>query len=313
MKPPFHIFIYLGLPGRPGDHVRDRTIFVTGATGKQGSAAVRHLLEAGYRVRGLTRELDKPEALRLVDLGAELVEGDLDDPAQVRRDIEGSYGAFAVLTWAEEGPAGERRQGRNLADAAKDAGVEHFLYSSVGGADRGTGIPHFESKWANERYMRKLGLPLSVLRPAYFMENLNGPGFRKSIPAGRILMALDPDKPLQMISVEDIGFIAAIMLDNPQDWMGRSLEIAGDSLTMPEVAEKISSYVGHRVEYIAQPLDELEEYPERLAMMRWLNQSGYRADIEAIRGMHPSLMTLDRWLQNGHLRIMREEVSLPGT
>jgi uncharacterized protein YbjT (DUF2867 family) len=116
--------------------LKDKTIFVTGATGKQGSAAVRHLLEAGYKVRGLTREPDKPEAQRLIDLGAEIVEGNLDDPAQIRKDIDGSYGVFAVLTWREEGPAGEVKQGKHLADAAKDAGVEHFLYSSVGGADR---------------------------------------------------------------------------------------------------------------------------------------------------------------------------------
>ena len=134
-----------------GEIMRDQIILVTGATGRQGSTAVRHLLEAGFKVRGLTREPNKLEAKRLEDLGAEMVEGNLDDPAKIRQDLNGCYGVFAVLTPFVEGAAGESRQGKILADAAKAVGIEHFLYSSVGGADRNTGIPHFESKWQNEQ------------------------------------------------------------------------------------------------------------------------------------------------------------------
>ena len=292
--------------------MQDKTIFVTGATGRQGSAAVRHLLEAGYRVRGLTREPDKPEAQRLSALGAEIVQGDLDDPAQIRKDIDGCYGVFAVLTWAEEGPAGEVKQGKNLADAAKAAGIEHFLYSSVGGADRSTGIPNFESKATNERYMREVGLPLSILRPVNFMENFNAPNARKLIASGRLVMALDPGKQLQMVSVEDIGFMAAIMLDNPDDWKGRSLEIAGDSLTIPQVAERFSSALGQKVEFVEQPLQDLKKVDnDRFLFMRWLNEEGYRADIPAIRAIHPSLMNLQQWLEKGYWKGSEEGVPIP--
>ncbi len=290
--------------------MKDKTIFVTGATGHQGSAAVRHLLEAGYKVRGLTRDPDSPRGEALRELGAELVAGDLDDPLSVRNSLTGCYGVFAVLTWVEEGPAGEIKQGRNLADAAKAEGVQHFLYSSVCGADRNTGIPHFESKATNERYMRSIGLPLTVLRPVYFMENFNAPTARRLISEGNLVMALSPDKPLQMVSVEDVGFLAAIILDNPEDWAGRTVDIAGDSLTMPEVAERFSASIGRKVFFRERPLQDLKRIDsERYLMMKWLNEVGYDADIEAIRQVHPTLMDLEQWLSKGYWRPEGPEIT----
>jgi uncharacterized protein YbjT (DUF2867 family) len=289
-----------------------KTIFVTGATGKQGSAAVRHILEAGYQVRGLTREPNKPVAKVLENLGAEIVEGNLDDPGQIRRDIDGCYGVFAVLTWREEGPQGEISQGRNLTDAAKDAGIEHFVYSSVGGAERNTGIPHFDSKWKNEQYMQQAGLPLTVLRPVTFMENYNATLNCKSIRNGKLVYGLGPSKPLQLISVEDIGFIGALALDNKEDWLGRSMEIAGDSLTMPQVAERFSGHLGRKVEFVEQPLQELKKInKEGFAMLQWMNDAGYQADIDALRRIHPSLMNLEQWLKKGYWRGSAEKQRIP--
>lgn len=290
--------------------LKDRTIFVTGATGHQGSAAVRHLLEAGFKVRGLTRDPDSPRGETLKGLGAELVRGDLDDPTSVREALAGSYGVFSVLTWREEGPAGEVKQGKILADAAKAEGIEHFLYSSVCDADRNTGIPHFESKATNERYMRSIGLPLTVLRPVYFMENFNAPTARRLISEGSLVMALNPAKPLQLVSVEDIGFLAAIILDNPGDWAGRTVDIAGDSLTMPEVAERFSAMTGRHVFYREQPLQDLKRIDsERYLMLKWFNEHGYDADIEAVRRIHPTLMDLDQWLNKGYWRTEEAEVT----
>lgn len=290
--------------------MKDKTIFVTGATGHQGSAAARHLLEAGYKVRGLTRDPDSPRGEMLRGLGADLVEGDLDDPMSVRNALAGSYGVFAVLTWVEEGPAGEIKQGRNIADAAKAEGVQHFLYSSVCGADRNTGIPHFESKATNERYMRTIGLPLTVLRPVYFMENFNAPTSRRLISEGNLVMTLNPEKPLQMVSVEDVGFMAAIILDNPGDWAGQTVDIAGDSLTMPEVAERFSAMTDRKVFFRERPLQDLKRIDsERYLMMKWLNEHGYDADIEAIRRVHPTLMNLEQWLNKGYWRAEGPEIT----
>lgn len=278
----------------------DRTIVVTGATGHQGSTAVRHLLKAGFDVKGISRHPESPRAKALEDLGADIVQGDLDDPKQVRRDMEGAYGAFCVLTWMEEGPAVEAKRGNVVSDAAKDAGVEHFVYSSVGGAERNTGIPHFESKWQTEWHIRDIGLPWSVIRPVSFMENYNAPQNIQSIRSGQLINVLDPGKNLQMIATEDIGFFAAIVFDNKNDWLGKAVEVAGDSLTMPQVAESFSRDLGRPVEYYRQELEGLDISEEGYRMLKWMNDSGYSADIAALRKLHPGLMSFDQWLQNGY-------------
>ena len=131
-----------------------RVILVSGATGQQGGAVARNLLERGFAVRALTRDPEKAAARELADLGAEVVSGDLEDRASIERVLDGVYGVFSVQKFLEAGVEGEVRQGVRLADAAKAAGVEHYVYSSVGSAHRETGIPHFESKWEVEEHVR---------------------------------------------------------------------------------------------------------------------------------------------------------------
>jgi uncharacterized protein YbjT (DUF2867 family) len=130
-----------------GGDLEGRVILVSGATGQQGGAVVRNLLEWGFTVRALTRDADKAAARELADLGTEVVSGDLEDRASIERVLDGVYGVFSVQQFMETGVEGEVRQGVLFADAAKAAGVEHLVYSSVGSAHRDTGIPHFESKW----------------------------------------------------------------------------------------------------------------------------------------------------------------------
>jgi uncharacterized protein YbjT (DUF2867 family) len=289
----------------------DRTIVVTGATGHQGSTAVRHLLEAGFDVRGISRNPQGPRAQALEGLGAEIVRGDLDDPRAIRRDLEGAHGVFCVLPWMEGGPAVEAKQGKMVSDAAKDAGVEHFVYSSVGGAERNTGIPHFESKWQTEWHIRDIGLPWSVIRPVSFMENYNAPQNVQAIMSGELINTLDLDKELQMIATEDIGFFAAIIFDNKNDWLGKAIEVAGDSLTMPQVAEVLSREIKRPVEYYQQELEGLDISDDGYRMLSWMNESGYNADIAALRKLHPGLMTFEQWLQNGYWRGSRVKERVP--
>src|SRR5215218_9722039 len=149
----------------------ERLIVVTGATGKQGGAVARSLLNRGFRIRALTRNPQKPEAQALADQGAEVVQGDMEDPSAMERLTEGAHGVFSVQNFWETGYDREVQQGKTVADAAKAAGVEHFVYSSVGSAHRQTGIPHFESKWEVEEYVRQIGLPYTILRPTAFMQN----------------------------------------------------------------------------------------------------------------------------------------------
>src|ERR687898_1403718 len=180
-----------------------RVILVAGATGQQGGAVARNLLEWGFAVRALTRDTEKAAARELVDLGAEVVSGDLEDRGSIERVLEGVYGVFSVQTFFERGVESEVRQGVQLADAAKAAGVEHLVYSSVGSAHRETGIPHFESKWEVEEHVRQIGLPYTILRPTYFMQNWEWT--REMILGGSLAQPFDPDKPLQQVAVEDIG------------------------------------------------------------------------------------------------------------
>ena len=124
----------------------ERLILVVGATGNQGGAVARSLLDRGFRVRGLTRNPQKPEAQALTEQGAEVVQGDMEDRSAMERVLEGAYGVFSVQNFWEAGYDHEVKQGKTVANAAKAAGVEHFVYSSAGSAHRQTGIPSFDSK-----------------------------------------------------------------------------------------------------------------------------------------------------------------------
>lgn len=273
-----------------------RTILVTGATGRQGGAVARHLLAAGWTVRALSRDPSKPAARALADAGAEVVPGDLDDRASLDRALSGVYGVFSVQNAWEHGPAGEVRQGKALAEAARAAGVAHFVQSSVGGAERRTGIPHFDSKWAVEQHVRALDLPATVLRPVFFMENFLP--LRPAVLEGAFSLALRPDRPLQMIAVEDIGAFAALAFARPERFLGQALELAGDELTMPQVAETFARVIGRPVRFVEQPLEALRRAsPERALMFQWFNDAGYRVDLAALRALHPDLLTFERWLR----------------
>ena len=155
---------------------KDRTILITGVTGHQGGAVARALQGSGFHLRGLTRTPDGERAAALARNGVEVVKGDLDDEATLRRALAGAWGVFGVQTASEAGVEREEAQGKRLATLAREAGVEHFVYTSVGSAHKRTGIPHFDNKWRIEETVRALRFPSHViLRPVFFMENLLAP------------------------------------------------------------------------------------------------------------------------------------------
>jgi len=276
-----------------------RSILVCGATGSQGGAVARSLLDRGFRVRALTRDPHKPEARALADRGAEVVQGDMDERSSVDRALEGAYGVFSVQNFWEAGYDREVRQGKTVADAAKAAGVGHFVYSSVGSAHRRTGIAHFDSKWEVEEHARGLGLPRTVLRPVFFMQNWEM--MREPILGGTLPQPLDPGKPFQQVAVEDIGAFAAMAFEHPDAWIGREVEIAGDERTMPEIAEAFGRVAGREVGYYQVPWDQFEEQmgEEYAVMYRWFDEVGYEADVEALRWEHPGLIDFEGYLR-GH-------------
>jgi uncharacterized protein YbjT (DUF2867 family) len=274
-----------------------RVILVSGATGQQGGAVSRSLLERGFAVRALTRDPEKAGARELADLGAEVVGGDLEDRASIERVLDGVHGVFSVQQFWEVGVEGEIRQGVQLADAAKAAGVEHIIYSSVGSAHRDTGIPHFDSKFEVEEHVRASGVPYTVIRPVFFMQNWEF--MREPILGGTLPQPLDPDKPFQMIDSWDIGVFAAMALEDPDKWIGRDVDLAGDELTMPEIAGTFSRVIGRDVDYFQVPWEGFEEQmgEEYAVMYRWFNDYGYEADIAGLREEHPGLVSLEQYLR----------------
>jgi uncharacterized protein YbjT (DUF2867 family) len=276
----------------------ERLILVCGATGSQGGAVTRHLLDRGFRVRALTRDPHKPEAQALAEQGAEVVQGDMEDRSSIDRVLEGAYGVFSVQNFWETGYDREVQQGKTVAEAAKAAGVEHFVYTSVGSAHRQTGIPHFESKWEVEEHVRQIGLPYTILRPVFFMQNWEW--MREHILEGTLAQPLDPDKLFQHVAVEDVGAFAAIAFERPDEWIGREVDLGGDEQTMPEIADTFSRVTGKEISYYQVPWNQFEEQmgEEGAVMYRWFNEVGYEADIAALRQEYPELTTFEQYLRS---------------
>jgi uncharacterized protein YbjT (DUF2867 family) len=279
--------------------MNNKIIAVTGATGQQGGAVARKLLSDGWTVRALTRDPNKLAAQELDSLGAEVVPGNMDNRAELDAAFKDAYGVFSVQNYwlPNVGFDGEIRQGKNVADAAKGAGVKHLVYSSVGAAQRGMGQKHFESKWIIEQYIQSLDVPYTILRPAFFMDNHHWS--RAYILNGTFAgMGLRPENGIQSIAVEDIGVFAAIVFANREKYLGQTLELAGDELTEVQIAETFAKVIGRPVKLgppAGNPRRRSDE--EMTAMFNFFNGQGYDADIPALRKIHPGLLTLEQYLR----------------
>jgi uncharacterized protein YbjT (DUF2867 family) len=279
--------------------MNNKLIAVTGATGQQGGAVARKLLSDGWMVRALTRDVDKPAAQELASLGAEVVPGDMDNRAELEAAFKDVYGVFSVQNYwlPNVGFDGEIRQGKNVADAAKAAGMQHLVYSSVGAAHRGMGQKHFESKYIIEQYIKSLNVPFTILRPAFFMNNHNWS--RAYILNGTFSgMGLRPEKKVQSIAVEDIGVFAAIVFANREKYLGQTLELAGDELTEAETADTFAKVIGRPVKLAppgGNPRRRSDE--EMTAMFNFFNGEAYDANIPSLRKIHPGLLTLEKFLR----------------
>ena len=279
-----------------------KIVLITGATGRQGGAALRHMLAKGWRLRALTRN---PRGLAARDLerqGVEVVAGDLEDPRSIDEAVLGAYGVYSVQDFWAVGARREVQQGKNLADAAKKAGIAHFVYSSVGGADRNSRIDHWDSKWEIEQHIRRLGLPATVLRPAAFMENYYVDQVEIGILRGRLRDPIRGDKPYQTIAADDIGAFTALAFERPKDFIGEAIEIAGSELTNLQAAEVFSRILGKKVTFqrLPLPIVRLVLGKEFHQMFRWFNSAGFKADIDGLRRRFPEvrLRSLEEWLRD---------------
>jgi uncharacterized protein YbjT (DUF2867 family) len=280
----------------------DKVVLIAGATGRQGGAVIRHLLPKGWKLRALTRNPDAGAAGMLAQSGIEVVAGDLENPASLEKPLAGAYGVYSVQDFWAVGARREVQQGKNLADAAKKAGVAHFVYSSVGGAERNSGIDHWESKWEVEQHIRKLALPATMIRPAAFMENYYIDQVEVGILKGKLVDPIRGDKPYQTIAADDIGAFVALAFERPRDFLGEALEIAGSELTNREAAAVFARVLGKPVKFqrLPLPLVRLVLGREFYQMFRWFNEAGFAADIAGLRRRYPEirLRSLEEWLRD---------------
>ena len=251
---------------------------IIGATGQQGGAVVDALLAA----RGVT-----------------LVHGDQDDQDSLAEALRGIRGLFLMTTYNDDTgwTEGETRRGRTVAEAAARAGVPHVVYSSVGGAERHSGVPHFESKRRVEEALADV-VPSSFVRPTFFMENLAGALKADDSAEFVFRFPMPGDVPIQMIAVADIGRVSAAVLLDPSTLPMGAVEIAGDVLTGEEIAALIGEQLGKLGRFEPLPLSVLGADADRKAMFGWfVDTPAYQADFEATRRLDPDVVDLAAWLK----------------
>lgn len=273
-------------------------ILVTGATGKQGGAVARELLSRGHAVRAMTRKPESEGAQAMGKLGAKIVPGDLDDPGSLARALDGAWGVFAVQNTWEAGVEGEESQGKRIAELAKKAGVQHYVYTSVGSAHRKTGIPHFDNKWRVEETVRGLRFPSYViLRPVFFMENFLSPWFKPGIDQGKLMIGIGPTTVLQMIAVRDIGKFGLQAFERHAELNGRAIDLAGDQRTMPDTVQVLSKATGTKIIFEQVPIAEVRKSSEDYALMlEWFDRVGYDVNISALEKQYGiKLLKLAEW------------------
>jgi len=271
-----------------------QTILVTGATGKQGGAVLRHLRGSTFDLRALTRKPDGGAAQALTAEGIEVIKGDLDDAESLKAALKDAWGVVAVQNTWEAGVEREEEQGKRIARLAREAGVQHFVYTSVGSAERGTGVPHFDNKWRVENEVRGLGFPSYViLRPVFFMENLPSPWFLNGDALGT---AMKPDTKLQMVAVDDIGRLGARAFTDAARLSGREIEIAGDEATMAQAAAVLGKSLKRDIHFVEYPIAAVREQSEDMALMlEWFERVGYGADIAALDNEFGQMTRLEDW------------------
>jgi len=270
---------------------QELTVVVTGSTGKQGGAVARGLLERGHKVRAVTRDPNSSQAKSLANAGAALVAASLEDTAAITKALEGATSLFA-MTVPFGGTDAETRQGVAAAAAAKAAGV-HLVFTSVGSANRQTGVPHFDSKYEVEKYIAKVGVRATILAPVYFMENLYFG--KEQLAKGIYAATLPPTRTLAQVAVADIGAVAVRVLEDAARFTGKRFDLASDELTGNDVVAILSRVTGRAFAYYQVPLDVIRQRmgEDGAKMYEWLNRVGYTVDRAALHREFPDVAFYD--------------------
>jgi uncharacterized protein YbjT (DUF2867 family) len=283
----------------PGD---ERIIVVCGATGRQGGAVARHLVAAGWSVRGLTRDPDTAKAATLAQRGAYLIKADMADRASLDRAFAGAYGVYNVQNPMISGFDAEVEQGRTVAEAAKAAGVEHVVYGAAG-IGRKTGIPSWDSKVEIEQHMNELGLPLTVLRPNAFMELMTDKAYYPNVAIWHVMVKLmGGDRNVPWLAVDDLGAIAARVFAEPGNFVGRAIPLASELRSLDETRQIWSEVYGKPPSKFPMPVFIFQRIAgfagkDLPTMWRWLRTNEIPEDTEPTRDIHPDALTLRQWME----------------
>jgi uncharacterized protein YbjT (DUF2867 family) len=309
-----------------------KTIAVVGATGAQGGGLVRAILsdpEGGFSVRAITRNVHSEKAKELAKLGAEVVSADVDDVESMKRAFAGAYGAFCVtFFWAHFSPEKEFAEAKGMAQAAKAAGVQHVIWSTLEDTRQWTPlddnrmptlmgqykVPHFDAKGAANQVFRELGAPTTFLLTSFYWDNFiyfgMGP---KPDASGNLSFAMPmDDKKLPGIAAEDIGKCAYGIIKKGPEYIGRTVGIAGDHLTGHQMADELTAALGRKVSYAAVAPEVYRSFgfpgAEDLGNMFQFKRDfadyfcGARS-VELSRKLNPDLQSFRAWLERNKSRI----------
>ena len=284
------------------------SVLIIGATGNQGGAVVKALLPKGHSIRTLTRNPDSPAAKRLAEQGVEVLKGDFSDADSLLKAATGMDTVYAMTTPFETGTEAEVKQGIAIADAAKKAGVGHFIFGSVANADLKTGIPHFDSKYEVEKHIVSLGMPYTISAPVFFMDNHLSPWFLPALKEGKVKLAMPATRTLQQVSVKNIGAFVATLIELREKVFGKRIDLAGDELTGEETAVILSKASGTEIKYEGfDPEYMRKDNADFAKMFEWFNDVGYSADIEKLRQDYPEVkwQRLSDWAQEQDWNILK--------
>ena len=263
-----------------------RNILVTGATGQQGGSLARLLLQKKHKVHALTRNTQSTAAQDLRNRGAKILKGDLDDSDSLKRAVKDVQSIFLMGTPFEDGTEDEIRRGKLMADIAKENNIDNIVYSSVANADKNTGIPHFESKYKVEQHIKNLGIPYTIIGPAFFMENLLGSGLEQ----GQLSLPLSPSTILQQSALENIAEFTALVLERRKPFLGKRIDIASDEVTGEQAAKILSNELGQRIRYVPVPLEQVYQANQDMARMYdWYENGGTGIEISALHQEYPEV------------------------
>lgn len=286
----------------PSDSMNAETavgkVLLIGVTGGTGSNAVKGLLEQNViDLRAITRKIDleRPSLSRLHNSGVELVEADLDDESSLKAAFAGVSAVYCHATAGDSAKPDpqEITRAERVAQAAKQANVSHFVYNSAGGVDRNSGIPHIEQKHKVEQILKQASLPTTMLRACLFMEEFWKQYTRPSVLKGSFPFAVQPNKPLHLITTKDMGRVAAHVMKHRSQYVGQEIELAGDVLTPKQMAEAFSTAQGRPVVYKEIPpwIFLLLFRKSLFDLIQWYRKQGYQADVPCLREAFPGLLT----------------------